>query len=98
LHPDLGDVGLQLTPFGASALLMLIRGHPQECRAMPASPSAQTALVTGASGGIGRAIAEQFARAGINLVLSARNEATLNEIAADWRARYGALLRSCPPT
>jgi hypothetical protein len=39
-----------------------------ECRKMPVSPSAYTALVTGASGGIGRAIAEQFARAGTNLV------------------------------
>jgi NAD(P)-dependent dehydrogenase (short-subunit alcohol dehydrogenase family) len=60
-----------------------------ECRTMPVSPSAHTALVTGASGGIGRAIAEQFARAGTNLVLSARSEATLHEIAADWQARYG---------
>ena len=59
---------------------------------MPASSSAHTALVTGASGGIGRAIAEQFARAGTNLVLSARSEATLHEIAADWQARYGVTI------
>jgi uncharacterized protein len=56
---------------------------------MPARSSAHTALVTGASGGIGRAIAEQFARAGTDLVLNARSEATLHEIAADWRTRYG---------
>jgi short-subunit dehydrogenase len=56
---------------------------------MPVNASSHTALVTGASGGIGRAIAEQFARAGINLVLSARSEATLHEIADDWQARYG---------
>jgi hypothetical protein len=53
-------------------------------------------LVTGASGGIGRAIAEQFARAGTNLVLSARGEATLHEIAADWEARYGVTVTVLP--
>src|SRR5262249_10910112 len=80
----------------ASAPLMLMCGHPQECRAMPTSPSGHTALVTGASGGIGRAIAEQFARAGTNLVLSARSEVTLNEIAVDWKARYGVTATVLP--
>ena len=63
---------------------------------MPVSPSAYTALVTGASGGIGRAIAEQFACAGTNLVLSARSEATLHEIAADWHAHYGVTVTVLP--
>jgi uncharacterized protein len=37
----------------------------------------KTALVTGASGGIGKAIAEQFAKDGVNVVIVARNMAQL---------------------
>lgn len=39
----------------------------------------KTALIVGASRGIGRASAELFARAGANVVISARNEAELME-------------------
>jgi uncharacterized protein len=49
----------------------------------------KTALVTGASGGIGKAIAEQFAKDGVNVVIVARNMAQLQQIAADWRKRHG---------
>ena len=49
----------------------------------------KTALVTGASGGIGNAIAECFARDGHDLVITARNAQALAAIAADWSSRYG---------
>ncbi|MFC5063370.1 SDR family NAD(P)-dependent oxidoreductase [Actinomycetospora atypica] len=49
----------------------------------------RTALVTGASGGIGRAIAEQLGDHGADVVLVGRNEAALEEAAATVRARGG---------
>src|ERR1700761_3193092 len=42
----------------------------------------QTALVTGASMGIGVDLAECFARDGYDLILTARSEAALQEVAA----------------
>lgn len=44
------------------------------------------AIVTGASRGIGREIALQFAREGAKLALAARNEELLKEVAAEIRA------------
>src|SRR5437867_11749209 len=48
----------------------------------------QTALVTGASAGIGVDLAECFAKDGYNLILAARSEATLNDVATRLADRY----------
>lgn len=51
--------------------------------------SNKTVIITGASSGIGRSCAEEFAKKGSNLVLGARQYVTLCEIAQELEARYG---------
>ena len=41
----------------------------------------ETAIITGASKGIGRAIAERFAEAGANVIICARSQETIDEVA-----------------
>lgn len=53
------------------------------------SPTAQTALVTGASSGIGEQFSLQLAARGMNLVLAARSEERMQALAAQLRARHG---------
>jgi len=53
----------------------------------------KTALVTGASSGIGREIAELCARDGYDLILVARREERLRELQETWTARHAIEVR-----
>lgn len=50
----------------------------------------KTVLITGVSGGIGKELADRFAKGGFNLVLVARSEGKLFELAKEYRKRYGS--------
>jgi len=58
--------------------------------------SGRTALVTGASAGIGAALAREFARHGFNLILTARRANRLNALAEDLRLIYSVEVRVFP--
>lgn len=54
------------------------------------------ALVTGASSGLGEVFAEELARQGRDLVLTARRGEVLEELAGRWRATYGVAVTVIP--
>ena len=56
----------------------------------------KTALVLGASQGIGRAIAETLAQEGADVVLVARDAGALETIAADMARKHGVTATPCP--
>mgnify|MGYP005846907369 CR=1 FL=1 len=56
----------------------------------------ETALITGASEGIGFELTKLFARNGYNLVLVARNEAKLNQISENLTRTYGISAKVVP--
>ncbi|WP_373232746.1 SDR family NAD(P)-dependent oxidoreductase [Cohnella sp.] len=49
----------------------------------------KTVLITGVSGGIGKELADRFAKGGFDLVLVARSEGKLLELAKEYRKKYG---------
>jgi 3-oxoacyl-[acyl-carrier protein] reductase len=56
----------------------------------------RTALITGATGTLGRAVAEEFARSGANLVISARNPVALKELQAALTERHRGNVNAIP--
>lgn len=51
----------------------------------------KTAVITGATKGLGRAIAEIFATQGFDLCVCARTEADLQAMETDWKSRFRAV-------
>ena len=65
---------------------------------MNAFPTVQTALITGASSGIGATYARRLAARGYNLLLVARNEARLRLLADELTARHDIQIDILPQT
>jgi short-subunit dehydrogenase len=63
---------------------------------LPRRRQAETVLITGASSGIGRELARLFAADGARLVLVARSEDRLRELASELGAKYGAEVQVVP--
>jgi short-subunit dehydrogenase len=62
----------------------------------PGEGSRRTALITGASAGIGTALARVFASHGFNVVLTGRRADRLNALSEELRATHGIQARAIP--
>src|SRR6476646_9250672 len=60
------------------------------------TPATTTALVTGASAGLGAEFARQLSAQGHHVILVARNRARLEQTAADLQQRYGTTAEALP--
>src|SRR5436190_10401484 len=60
------------------------------------SASRKWAIVTGASSGIGRALAREFAAGGFNVLLTGRNEAELARLAEECMAEFDVRTKAVP--
>jgi short-subunit dehydrogenase len=99
-HAQAGHAGLAAQQMHAGSVAHLTIGAPKPWGTYPYD-SAMTAarplaLVTGASSGIGRELARILAREGHDLVLVARREAELTELADEVASSYGASARVVP--
>lgn len=59
------------------------------------TPSPRSILITGASSGIGQALAQTYAAAGVRLALTARNGERLEQVAATCRAKGAVVTTGC---
>jgi hypothetical protein len=64
--------------------------------ASPSTPSVKTALITGASSGIGLELARLFAADHYHLVLVARNRAALQQLGEELQSQHGIQVRISP--
>lgn len=67
--------------------VLILAGIKRLCSSKRISPAPRHILITGATSGIGRALAEYYAAPGVTLSLTGRNTVALEEVSAAVRAK-----------